>query len=306
MLLSLCALGAAAPAGLTGCDTYFERSGVAVPSDVACYQGLGPSTSFEANAGSTLEFQVVVNGGHVGDRGGLRDVAVVAAVPFAPDGTQADTSIAVATSWAGSGTGAMPDRAFIAPGFNQVAVITLDIAMSAVTGVYRGIVSLAASSGGIAWAVTYSINVTASSAGVRPDAGAPTLPSPQDPFRSSPSYVFNVKDFGATGNGQTDDTTALQTAICTAGAHTLGGPQGAYANSSPELFFPFGVYVITRPLFMECPRAMGLVPCTPANIRGEGTAIIVQRNSSADILYSPGIWRWRVHGEMIVAPYLRI
>src|SRR5690606_18805835 len=48
----------------------------------------------------------------------------------------------------------------------------------------------------------------------------------------------NVKWFGATGDGTTDDTVTLQAAI----------------NSVPEgvsLFFPEGVYIVSTPLFMR-------------------------------------------------------
>ena len=44
--------------------------------------------------------------------------------------------------------------------------------------------------------------------------------------------VVNVKDFGAAGNGSTDDTTAIQAAI-----------DYAYTNKKGTVFFPAGVYV---------------------------------------------------------------
>ena len=63
-----------------------------------------------------------------------------------------------------------------------------------------------------------------------------------------------------------------------------------------ELFFPFGVYLISRALIPECNQGHMPPPGpgTPAHLRGEGTVIIEQTNTSADILWTTGIWRWRV------------
>lgn len=74
--------------------------------------------------------------------------------------------------------------------------------------------------------------------------------------------VVNVKDFGATGNGITDDTAAIQAAINYVQSFYV--PE-TYASSSPgpgvtELFFPFGVYKITAALNVA--RSM--------SFRGEG------------------------------------
>ncbi len=55
----------------------------------------------------------------------------------------------------------------------------------------------------------------------------------------------SVKEFGAVGNGVTDDTEALQTAIDTVSA------SGTAANRSQELTLPPGTYNITRPLIMK-------------------------------------------------------
>src|SRR6266403_5497165 len=54
--------------------------------------------------------------------------------------------------------------------------------------------------------------------------------------------VFNVKDFGAKGDGSTDDTTAIQNAInaaMTTGVNSLGGA---------IVFFPPGQYKVTASL----------------------------------------------------------
>jgi len=47
--------------------------------------------------------------------------------------------------------------------------------------------------------------------------------------------TFNVKDFGAVGDGTTDDLTAIRSTISTAEANTYGG----------TVFFPAGIYYIT-------------------------------------------------------------
>jgi hypothetical protein len=58
------------------------------------------------------------------------------------------------------------------------------------------------------------------------------------PMIDNGGQVFNVKAYGATGNGTTDDTTALQTAINAAIAvgGRLYGPNGTYVISSPLVF----------------------------------------------------------------------
>jgi hypothetical protein len=74
--------------------------------------------------------------------------------------------------------------------------------------------------------------------------------------------TVSVKDFGATGNGSTDDTAAIQAAINYVESFYI--PE-TYGSSSPgpgvtELFFPFGLYKITAALTVT--RSM--------SFRGEG------------------------------------
>lgn len=73
---------------------------------------------------------------------------------------------------------------------------------------------------------------------------------------SRPTYI-NVKDYGATGDGSTDDTNAILSAVNTVIPAT--GSHGAYdwytpltynrpARQAATLYFPSGVYKITRPI----------------------------------------------------------
>lgn len=59
--------------------------------------------------------------------------------------------------------------------------------------------------------------------------------------------LYNVRDYGATGDGTTDDTTAIQAAITAACAKQYGGP---YTQTSPKgvVYFPAGKYAISSAL----------------------------------------------------------
>lgn len=101
--------------------------------------------------------------------------------------------------------------------------------------------------------------------------------------------VFNVRDFGAKGNGRADDTKAIQTVLTAATERTrretdtmeLGGvvmfrhDDVAHATG-PEIVFPAGHYAISEAL---CPEGVDI-------IRGEGHAWIEQRNPDRDIFHS--------------------
>lgn len=92
--------------------------------------------------------------------------------------------------------------------------------------------------------------------------------------------IANVFDYGATGNGVTDDTAAIQAAVTAVCLHT---DPATYGSNTPalgpvELFFPAGVYKIT-----------GAITATRSiSIRGEGHsefssgARILQYTSATD------------------------
>jgi hypothetical protein len=73
----------------------------------------------------------------------------------------------------------------------------------------------------------------------------------------------NVKDFGAHGNGLTDDRVAIQTAIDEAVAHGKGG-----------IFLPAGVYRVSRNGTRRC--SLELSGVRDFMVRGEGSASVVK------------------------------
>jgi hypothetical protein len=61
--------------------------------------------------------------------------------------------------------------------------------------------------------------------------------------------VINVKDYGATGNGSTDDAAAIQSAF-DAAFGTAGSPHGTNATANKAVFFPNGTYNVSTPIVM--------------------------------------------------------
>lgn len=81
--------------------------------------------------------------------------------------------------------------------------------------------------------------------------------------------VYNVKDYGAVGDGTTNDTTAIQTAINAVKVAGFG-----------TVYFPDGTFVITGPL---------TIPSNPQcdiSLEGEGSNIsIIKQTSNANAIY---------------------
>ncbi len=105
--------------------------------------------------------------------------------------------------------------------------------------------------------------------------------------------VINVKDYGALGDGSTDDTAAIQSAL-NAAYGTTGSPHGGtapgyYSNSS--VFFPPGHYIITS--------ALTLRSVTGGHIFGSGrfTTTIQNTTTNGSVFVTNGFQYSRV--EMI-------
>jgi hypothetical protein len=96
--------------------------------------------------------------------------------------------------------------------------------------------------------------------------------------------TVSVKDFGATGDGTTDDTTAIQNAINAMSPTNLGGADAG------AVYFPHGSYLITKPLNLTSDN--GTINRRGIRLYGEtagsgdytyGTKLVGQTNGKAFI-----------------------
>jgi len=85
---------------------------------------------------------------------------------------------------------------------------------------------------------------------------------------------LNVKDFGAKGDGVTDDTEALQKLFSSV-YNTYMTMFVKYESSYPEIVFPEGTYLISKTLVLS----------NWVNVRGIGNVVIKQTNPDKDIIY---------------------
>ena len=92
---------------------------------------------------------------------------------------------------------------------------------------------------------------------------------------ATPSYSFNVKDFGAKGDGISDDTTAIQSAIRASETKRQAYWNDLMGAAYAEVVFPTGVYVINKPIVLT----------RYAFVRGEGRVTIKQTNPDQDVFY---------------------
>jgi len=99
--------------------------------------------------------------------------------------------------------------------------------------------------------------------------------------------VINVKEFGAKGDGKTDDTKAIQHAFDEASKTYLQPTIGHhYASPSSTVYFPKGVYLISDQI---------TIPHV-GEIRGEPYAALKQTNPDKDILVTNSAFRMIIEG----------
>ena len=100
--------------------------------------------------------------------------------------------------------------------------------------------------------------------------------------------AVSVRDFGAKGDGRTDDTEAIRAAFAASVKLRRGGrygKHGMYYNTFPVVVFPSGKYVISDTI--EVPVK---------TVRGEGTPSILQRTEGKDIFHYPSSWHGTIEG----------
>lgn len=93
--------------------------------------------------------------------------------------------------------------------------------------------------------------------------------------------VINVGDYGAKGDGVTDDTSAIRAAMKAASVSiSTPSPVGTYYQAGPALVFPAGLYRVTDE-----------IPLSALSVRGEGQAAIQQMNKEKDLFVSQYAWQ---------------
>ena len=104
--------------------------------------------------------------------------------------------------------------------------------------------------------------------------------------------ALNVKDFGAAGDGTSDDTEAFRKAVAEANAHSQAEkhPEAAYYGTQPEVFVPSGVYCISAPIELG----------NLASLRGENRAAIKQTSPEADVIHISQAYRNAIHGLTLI------
>jgi len=124
-------------------------------------------------------------------------------------------------------------------------------------------------------------------AGLILKAGAESKYVPVRPTDKYEGIAVNVRDFGAKGDGVTDDTEAIKAAVKAAfeKRRIPLHPQYGYFVSFSEVYFPNGHYIISDTIDINA-----------VNIRGEAYAAIEQKDPEKDIFYNPDTWRQKIEG----------
>ncbi len=96
------------------------------------------------------------------------------------------------------------------------------------------------------------------------------------------SAAVSVKDFGAVGNGVTDDTVAIQAALTYIASVSAVGPLPPDFSNKPTLYFPHGVYLVSTPF--------AAITFNGLHIKGEGvnTSVIYYTGTSNSPLFDIG------------------
>jgi hypothetical protein len=99
--------------------------------------------------------------------------------------------------------------------------------------------------------------------------------------------TFNVKEFGAKGDGKTDDTEAIRAAVKAAYEKRMVPlhPQYGYFMSFAEVYFPSGHYIVNDTIDINAVK-----------LRGESYAAIEQKDPEKDIFFTPWMWRIAIEG----------
>ena len=104
---------------------------------------------------------------------------------------------------------------------------------------------------------------------------------------------LNVKDFGAKGDGKTDDTESVQRCLLEAGSSKYPRFYRGH-TAAPEVYFPEGIYCISNTLLVpSCGGKDGVLSFI--NLRGDG-AVIRQASSEKDIMYIRYAYRNLIEG----------
>lgn len=99
-------------------------------------------------------------------------------------------------------------------------------------------------------------------------------------FGFTPARVFNVKDYGAIGNGVADDTVAIQAALTAAAAFSNGTSAGI------TVYIPPGKYLISSTVTIPEPHGdFGTGIC----LRGDGLATTILQWTGTNVLVNGGV-----------------
>jgi len=110
------------------------------------------------------------------------------------------------------------------------------------------------------------------------------MPATGHNYGTPSTSTINVKDFGAVGDGKTDDTKAIRKAFEAVWGTSRKYPGTAYFLEMSPVVFPTGHYKISEPISVN-----------NTTIRGEG-AIIEQTDPEQDIFIFSSAWCMKISG----------